>query len=515
MEKTIKINISGIVFEINEDAFEVLKDYLQRITNLLKDTLGGNEMIEDIEARIAEIFQSGPSWKTGVISMEEVEEMKKTMGSPEEIAGDLENEPAHEYQRHEKRLFRDLDHSMIGGVCSGISNYLRIEAVWIRILFVLFSIFYFSGVIIYVILWIALPSLQGHHMPEGGRRTTSPHHRHSGERIEHESYSGNSNSSQHAVPPSRIGNAFNEVFRIFGKIFFIFFRIILAVIGVSFIIAGFSLLVSFLVLILFNGTVFAGNIFNTEIFYLPDFLSFIVDPSLTTILIILSSIVIILPLAALVYWGIRMVFQFRVRDTVLNLVMFIIWIISCTALAVLLFSEGISFAESGRTTETFNLPPADTIYLKTGNNQEDLSFDKEVKLPFDDFTLYLDETDRIIWGTPEIDIYSTEKEGHVEIVKYSSGRTRKDAMAKADRLEYDLNVYNNYISADHFFAIPEGNKWSGANLKVRIYIPVGSVIFIDENVEEILDSYLGNGVYSYNTGGKFWLMTSEGLEKTE
>ena len=75
MERSIKINIGGMIFQISEQAYDLLKDYLQSITSRLKNTPGGNEMIDDIEARIAEIFQQSPDWKTAVISREEVEEM--------------------------------------------------------------------------------------------------------------------------------------------------------------------------------------------------------------------------------------------------------------------------------------------------------------------------------------------------------------------------------------------------------------------------------------------------------
>ena len=80
MEKTLKINIAGAIFQIEEEAFELLRDYLNEINKHLRNAAGGNEMIEDIEARIAELFQSSPSWKTGVLSKEDVEEVISTMG---------------------------------------------------------------------------------------------------------------------------------------------------------------------------------------------------------------------------------------------------------------------------------------------------------------------------------------------------------------------------------------------------------------------------------------------------
>ena len=511
MEKTIKINLAGVIFQINEDGFEILRDYLQAITNRLKNVQGGNEMIDDIEARISEIFQSGPSWKTGIISKEDVEEMIKTMGTAEEIAGDMEGEYSYEKRSYERRMFRDPDGAIIGGVCSGLGNYLRIDPVWIRILFVLFSIVYLSGVFVYIVLWIALPKAT---LPHQGKDISSPgvvdevH----GRSIEKRHARDFSDSGDH--PAKKVGNAFNEIFRAFGKFFIILFRIILAVIGVMFIISGFSFLFSFVVIAFFNSNAAIGNVFDTELFHLPDFLSFIVNPSLTPWLLALSSFVIILPLIAIIYWGIRMVFQFRVKDLVLNIIMLVVWIMSVTALAGILFSEGISFSNDGRTYEQVPLPESDTLFIRLDTPVSSLRYDRTVTLPFEKFSLYLDEQEKKIYGTPEVDIYALDENApYIQIVRYSNGQSTAIAKQRADRLSYNYRLEMNSLYLDEFFTIPQGNRWSGANMRVKIYIPEGTVIFIDENMESILDDYLGNGVYAYETGGKYWMVTDSGLEK--
>jgi len=520
MDKTIKINLAGVLFQVNEDGFEMLRDYLQDITRRLKNFPGGNEMLEDIEARIAEIFQAAPSWKSGIISREDVEEMIRTMGSAEEIAGGLEDEQtggsSYERRSSEKRMYRDPDNAIIGGVCSGLGNYLRIDPVWIRILFVLFTIVYLSGLFIYIILWIALPKATGPYQrrqmyePASSARKTSPGE--TGSAV-------TSNTSFYSEPRgdqaiSKVGNTFNELFKAFGKFFVILFRVLLAIIGVSFIAMGFSLLFSYIIIAFFNSPAIMGNVFDTEIFHLPDFLSFIVNPSLTPWLMVLSSIVIILPLLAIIYWGIRMVFQFHARDIILNISMFIIWIISCTALAMILFSEGISFANSGRTYEQVALPESDTIYLRIDNRIRSLDYDRTVKLPFEKFALYLDEEKRTIYGTPVIDIYPLDKDApYLQVVKYSNGKTSAEARQKADNLEYNYELRGNTLYLDEYFSIPGGNRWSGASMKAKIYLPAGKIIYIDEDLEDILDDYLGNGIYAYEAGNNYWMITEDGLEE--
>jgi len=509
MKKSIKINIAGIIFQISEDAYELLRDYLQSLTNRLSNTPGGSEMVDDIEARIAELFQSGPSWQTAVISREEVEEMISVMGSPEEIAGDLESEPATGTSvRPQQKLYRNRANSVFGGVCSGLADYTGIDAVWIRIIFILFTLVYLAGALVYIILWIALPSSP--HPATKSAPTPSAESRAGKETVAgSRRETGNDNISA-------VGNAFNEVFRAFGKFFIILFRIILAIVGVAFIIGGFSALFSFIFFTLFSSTVFMPGFMESSVLYLPEFLLFITDPPTAVWMTILVSLAAGLPLLALIYWGIRMVFQFRVKDLALNLSMLIIWILSCTALAIILFTEGIGFSSSGRTTEHISLPASDTLYVSLDNRVEELDYDKKVKIPFEKFSLYLEEEEKIIYGSPEINIYHTEEEPHIKVVRYSNGGTHSDAKAKAESLIYNINIEGNIIVADEYFTVPPGNKWSGGFVKIKLYIPDNLTVFFDEDVEDIMhDDYFGCGLQSWEAGGRYWKMSEGQLKDTD
>ena len=498
MEKTIKINLAGIIFQISENGYGLLKDYLQSITNRLKNYPDGNEMIDDIEARIAEIFQSGPTWKTGVISKEEVEEMISTMGSADDIADGLESDESYEKFRStgERRLYRDTNHSILGGVCSGLGNYLRIETIWIRIAFVLLTLFYLSGLLIYGILWIALP------------RTTQLQ---DSERIRSSKRTGRSEPGE----VKNTGNVLNDLFMLLGKVIIVFFRVILAIIGITFILTGFGLLVSYIAIAFFNVPVIGGAFYNVEFFNLTNLLSFVVSPGMAPLIMILMSMAVILPLAGIIYWGIRMVFQFRAKDLILNIVMFSIWIVASTILAVLLFSEGVSFANRGQSYEQIAIPSTDTLIISVNKTLSEGDYDRSVSVPSGP-TLYLNNTDKTIYGIPEVSFRTLDENApYVQIVKSSQGKSRLEATKKADNLKYDYDMQGNKLSLDQYFTIPSGNRWSGATLNVKIYIPEGKIIYIDENIESILDGHPGKGVYSWETGGRYWRVTSWGLEESK
>lgn len=157
MKKTININLNGIGFTLDEDAYQVLEEYLNSIKTHFKNKEGSAEIIKDIEARIAELFQQFTGSGKQVLNLDDVNKVKAQLGSPSDF-DDAEEETIHdaEYARSYKRLYRDPMDRIIGGVCSGLGAYFRVDPVWVRILFVIATI---SGVspLVYLILWIIMP----------------------------------------------------------------------------------------------------------------------------------------------------------------------------------------------------------------------------------------------------------------------------------------------------------------------------------------------------------------------
>ena len=172
MKKNISINISGIIFHIEEDGYEKLKNYLDAINKYFSAFDDSKEIIADIESRIAEIFLARLSETKQVITLEDVDGLITTMGSIEDFQAVEDSEPdpfkIEDEEKSEevkgKKLFRDSKRKIIGGVASGIAHYFSIDPLWIRLLFIVltFDIFItttISGVTIlgYIILWIVLP----------------------------------------------------------------------------------------------------------------------------------------------------------------------------------------------------------------------------------------------------------------------------------------------------------------------------------------------------------------------
>ncbi|WP_347156448.1 PspC domain-containing protein [Pontibacter chitinilyticus] len=186
MKKNISVNLQGIIFHIEEDGYEQLSRYLASIRTYFSNYEGHEEIVADIESRIAEIFSARLAPGKQVISLEDVQYLVARMGDVTdfEILEPMDEEMPHagagaaaatepkmgpEAEAYTyvapKKLYRDINHKVLGGVCSGIANYLNVDMVWVRLAFVLLALgIPFThgatsfGTILYIILWIAMPA---------------------------------------------------------------------------------------------------------------------------------------------------------------------------------------------------------------------------------------------------------------------------------------------------------------------------------------------------------------------
>ncbi len=168
MKKTLTINLSGLVFNIDEDAYQVLKQYLDSIAKHFENEMGKEEIISDIENRFAEEFSQKRTGSKEAMTLEDVHSVMSTLGSTEDFTSEkTENTSSHsqsestqEKTTSSRRLYRDTDNAMLGGVASGIATYFGTDTVWIRILFVVFTFAWGFAIPLYILLWIITPKAE-------------------------------------------------------------------------------------------------------------------------------------------------------------------------------------------------------------------------------------------------------------------------------------------------------------------------------------------------------------------
>jgi phage shock protein PspC (stress-responsive transcriptional regulator) len=519
MDKTININLAGTLFSIDEEAYKILRDYLQAIDLRFRNTKGGNETVEDIESRISEIFQSQKG-TAGVITRANVEYMISIIGKPEDFESAETEEEIADHSIRRKRLYRNPDDTIISGVCGGIGAYFNTDPVLLRILFVIFTVFFGFGFFIYLILWISLPVANNE-----TRRREMYGNEYGSIMARKRQYEGSRTSyapsyNKGYYENSRLGNAINEVFRAAGRVLFIIMRIFLVFVGAMLLLTAFIFLLTLVLIFVFKMPgAFSTNALDFNIVYFPDFLNYLVSPATFPWIIILGSLVIVLPLLALIYWGVKMIFWFRAKDGALSLVLIVVWALASTALAILLFSEGVSFAESSRSSAKIPIDnPSDTIYITSVNRVSDLISDRTLPFNTEGYSVLINDEKRELYISPELEIDASDEEPYgITVRKESYGSSEITAFNKTKDLDYYYRISGDSLFFDDYFTIHSGRKWSGDNIKIRISLPAGTTLKIDSCMEELLDdNYHSEDDDNHypmvkSEGYSYWQITDEGL----
>ncbi len=520
MKKTFTINISGIIFHIDEDAYEKLQNYLGQIYKRFSQSEEGKEIIADIEARIAELFNDRLKESKEVVSLRDVEEVIEIMGDPNEFdeedensAEDAKPKTGSDYKTG-KRLYRDPDSRIFGGVAAGIGAYFGVDPVFVRILFIIFA-FFQVGIIAYLILWIAVPVA----------RTTAQKLEMRGERVtvsniersiteEFNEVKSNFRNFKSSKGYSRTKENLSPLVETLGSILMVMGKGIVILLGISFITLGVVFIFGFL------GSFYSGYwlgftpiefdlLSNTGLF------TWIADINNIRILTIALLLLIGIPILAIIYGGFKLIFRFHANHKLIGGVGFSLWIVGLIIAVAAVLMEGSNFKSQSivRTThdlESFNSP---VLYVKTFPDtlsdyiEYDDVFDMdEVKVVhgFDDYRIYIE---------PKISIIQSNEEYFELIEKRTSrGKNRKDARENAGEMIYNWDQADSLLTLGNYFTLPYKRKWRHQELEVILKVPVGYRIKFDKSLQDIAwNSDYHRGYWPGDLVGEEWQMTDNGL----
>ena len=517
MKRTFTINLNGIVFHIDEDAYEMMHNYLGKISHHFKSTDEGKEILADIESRIAELFQNRIKEGKEVITDEDVNWMIDIMGKAEEVIGaDAENESSQQKNHHGKRFYRDADDKMLGGICSGIANYFNIDPVILRIiLVVLFFVSAGTVLIAYFILWFILPEAKttAQKLEMKGVKVNIENIE---KTIKNEFESVKSNFKN--IKNSQAGNNFREgiesIFHALGKVFVVFGKSI----GI---IIGFALLITGLVLLLGLSTSFFGKDWFlglsqwgiTNISF-AGLLSFLANPSVSMLAFLGICLVILIPTIGLIYGGIKLLFGIRIKDRVFGGAMASLWVIGFVFLIIAGTSIAHNFQESTTLSSSYKLDKidSDTLIIKLNDNSMDGEF-------------YFLQTDEVKIGQfgNEKNIYlqtnfSIEKSdldvAELTIEIESDGKSKAQARKNAQNTVLRWEQHPKGVLLPKYFKLVAGEKWRNQEIDIILNIPISQIIYIDESFEDSYIRTYGN-VFEreYDNSGNHYIMTESGLKK--
>jgi len=509
MNKTVNINLAGMVFHINEDAFEILNNYLNTLKNHFKNEESADEILKDIEGRIAELFTERLNNKEAV-SLTDINEVITIMGEPSQYDDEIEQEKPQEQQHKEedlrkgkrRKVFRDEEGRMIGGVCSGMANYFDISVFWSRIIF--FFLLFIMGPgapFIYIMLWIALPSA----------KTTAEKLEMKGEKVNINNIEKNIKDELNIVENKILDFDKKYTKEIFGANSF-FRKIVdfcIRVITGIFKFAGscfgiFCILFGGILLFLIFSFAFSGAeiLFQNHPMVEHVCSNFFNNKSATWL-----SLFIGIPIVAIILFGLRLVNNTKIHMNY-KIGIFVLWIISLFFLLNSAKDISIEFQEEAKNTIIENIiTESDTLYLSM--NDVDRVFDNAFDAKGFKVTPF---EDNLMGIGMQLDIVKS-KEDNLNIIKEATARGKNKQIAKemTEGVGFEFLLEDDNLIFDDFFTIST-QKWRMQELDLTLEIPVGMVIFLDHSLEDLIyDIKNVHNMWDYDMLGHYWKMEKEGL----
>jgi len=511
MNKTVNINLAGIFFHIDEDAYLKLQRYLESIKRSFTDSQGRSEIISDIEARIAELFTERVKHDKQVIGIKEVDEVIAIMGQPEDYLVDdeiFEDEPQHTSYKNSgpsKKLFRDTDNSYISGVSSGLGHYLGIGAEWVRFLWMVLTIL--SGgtfIIIYILFWILVPAAT----------TTAEKIMMTGEpvnisNIEKKIKDGFENVADNVSEAAKnvsksvsgaakkgsnsIKSSSKNFFDTLADIIMFFFKVIAKFIGVLLIIIGASTLIALII------ALFSFNVVDIVHFPWMDVVD--ISNSGNTPLWLVSLFVFFgvgIPFFFLFYLGLKILINnLKSIGNIAKFTLLGLWLFSVIALVVIGIREASEHAINERSVQknTLQIMANDTLRIKMAENDvysTNIHRNNGFKIANDiNGVKHIYSSDITILVKSTTDSVAT-----ISIEKSADGRNYEKAFTRAKNINYNYTYNNNVLVLDSYLSTAAENKMSDQEVLITLYLPINSVVYFDKNTEDYLSYYDDNMVTS-------------------
>jgi len=471
------ININGINFSIDHDAYDKLGLYLNALEKNFENEQGGNEIIFDIEARIAELFNERNSVVGYVITLSDVTKVIETLGTPEDIAGteedisDNENRKSQvSSEKPQKRLYRDPDQRYLGGVCSGLAAWLGISPIIIRIFFVVITFFYGMSLAVYFILWIIIPQA----------KTTAQKLKMHGEPVTVGNIEKNirKNISDTSLKQSS-GNFLYEVGEFIGKAFGVAGRIIAILLGISLICCGIGFAILLICLFFMQDLAFYHFV-ELDFLSFTELLKHTISQTSYSILLICTVLTTALFTFALLFWGLKLVIGFKVKYKMMHLALSIFFIGVIITAIITSVAQARDFAWNNAPvaeTQTLQLNASDTLYLTLASSSLQLSNNP--------LEVYFDKDNQRFYGKPNLHFRkSDDGQTKLRLSRESQGENKRAARQYAENINYAVNVRDSLLIFDPYFTVTPQDKWKFQALDVTLYIPVGTMIVIDDTMRE-------------------------------
>jgi len=527
MNKIISINLKGLVFQVEEEAFELLQNYLEQLNNHFTNEKSRLEIMDDIESRIAEMLQEVLENKA-VITVADIEEVIATMGKPSDFGIDEEEEEKTKDEKQAytspigdipKRFMRDRENNVLGGVCSGAGHYFGIEPLWMRLIFLFLFFAFGTGLFFYIVLWAIIPEA----------KTPSDRLQMKGERVnidtiektvkeEYERVKKNINNYGKAKKDP-VAKAFykgagflKEIIKGGAKLLSKVLGFVLLLLGILFFIG----LVALLIQVATDGRLpIISLVFENQTY---------IWVAIVAAFVLTLIVIIMLTTAALKL--------FNPNRKLLSSGAIIVTIVAGTMAFFTLLTLGAIYGNTFSTQQAVKkskiIAVGDTLVISAYNpilkqlfgeyNAKNIhSYTASAfKIRGLDFQYVKTSSNAIIndslWCLASLDIRKSEgSEWELEIIRtaYGQDEYRAHLFAKKIPLKYELE--DSLLTINTHFYVGENTPYRNQKIIYRLWVPEGKVVRFEQGVTEIMNRQLKRKVTDPEYYGMTWKMSEEGL----
>jgi len=494
MNKTIIININGIVFHIEEDAYEILKNYMTDVKRHFAASADSLEITTDIENRIAEMFSEILARDNKqVIVEQDVLSIVEQMGSVRDFENAEQDEKnvnnAFNYNTEGRRLFRNPDDHLVAGVCAGIANYFDVDPVWIRLAFAIFTPIGGTGLILYIMLWIIVPKAvtRADRMAMKGEKQNLQGFK---KNFEEELSSVRQNLSNFGIEAKPFVYKARDFVGDFFHHLGIFLRgvggVLVKLLGVAILLACFGAIIALVVALV---TVVILGKEPVDLFPFN-----IAKNQLSENVSIAAFLVAFIPLLSIMLLTIKGIFNVGNIGRSTGTVALVIWLCSLVMLIYYVIRITNQFRESASFIKTIDIKPTanNTYYLKL-NDTKYFSHDDSVRLDIKNQfknMIVTDDDDNGYHNEPRnLRIIVQKSDANLPTMEESfssKGSNYEEALLNARRLKYGFSQQDSVLKFDYTPHRSPYTSWHDEEVTITLRVPLNAKVVIDQR----LDNYI-------------------------
>ena len=528
MNKTIIININGFIFHIEEDAYEILKNYMTDVKRHFLNSADSLEITTDIENRIAEMFtEILAAENKQVIIEQDVKGVVEQMGSvtdfeshEDEAKGSIHD--PHTYNTATRKLFRDSENHLLAGVCSGLANYFDTQVIWIRLGFLAGIALFGLSIILYFIFWLIVPKAisRTDRMVMRGQKLNLQGFK---ENLEEEQSNYRSNMADNRVYTKpviyKVRDFWGDLFRHIGTFLGGVAKILIKIFGVGAILActGFiAFLVVALVALLSFGEFEPFDTFPNEVF----------RNTYATPVFMTGFAIGVIPALAIILLSLKGIFNTNIINRQWASGLLIVWLCAISIFTYYCVKIARNFASQANFSETITLKanPSNTYVLNLNENKY-FSAEDSARLNIKALKSNIRVTEapyeyndyrRFKYGKVYLIIERSDINQPILIKNYNAkGKSYDEALDNARNIKYRFSQQDSILRFDYKL-YDDNEMWHDEVLRLTLKLPLNAKVTIDTKLKNLIVNHDINACEEINKLADgipaTFIMTENGLE---